>query len=346
MISPRTKIVNPIADDVLRGLTGTPKTLPPKLFYDAVGSDLFEQITRLPEYYLTRTEQQILNNCSDVIIGTARSGSRPGDGSPPLTLIELGAGSATKTRTLIRATLNAQPTLTFYPLDVSPSALHSAVDHLSEIPGLTVTPVVADYTSGLPRQVIDPTQPCSSKQRFAAKHGGVLPSRKLVLYIGSSIGNFEPMQSIAMLSRIRHSLAPGDALLLGTDLSKDERVLVAAYDDAAGVTAAFNKNILARINRELGGHFDTRSFRHLALWNGPESRIEMHLESTKNQTVKIDELGLSVDFRAGERIHTENSYKFTPAMTKSILDSSGFALERSWTDEKGWFALHLARVEG
>lgn len=329
MISPRTKVLSPIAADVFTGLSSTPKALPPKLFYDEFGSNLFDAITELPEYYLTRTEQQILDDHSDEIVQLAAATSESKN-APALTVIELGAGSATKTRTILRAALKNQSRLHFFPLDVSSAALDYAAGHLSEIPGLTVTPVVADYTSGLPR--------LPGTQRGAN-------TRKLVLYIGSSIGNFEPMEATAMLARIRRSLSPGDALLLGTDLAKDQSVLIPAYDDAAGVTAAFNKNILARINRELGGHFDLDSFRHLALWNRHKSRIEMHLESTLDQTIAIDDLELTVAFSRGERIHTENSYKFTSSIVESILQNSGFAMERTWTDDKGWYALHLARVK-
>lgn len=328
MIRPRTTIASSIADDVFSGLTSTPKALSPKLFYDAVGSDLFDAITELPEYYLTRTEQEILNQCSPQIVSLARVSSCEAEDNLPLTVIELGAGSATKTRTILHAVLNAQPSLHFRPLDVSPSALEVAAAHLREIPGLMVTPIVADYTSGLPK--------------MPSNNGAA--TRNLVLYIGSSIGNFEPMQATAMLTRIRRSLQPGDTLLLGTDLVKDKLELIPAYDDAAGVTAAFNKNVLARINRELGGHFDLDTFRHVALWNADESRVEMHLESVLDQKVTVDDIELLVHFSAGERIHTENSYKFTTTMVESILHNSGFNLEYSWVDKKGWYALHLARV--
>jgi dimethylhistidine N-methyltransferase len=194
-----------------------------------------------------------------------------------------------------------------------------------QFPDLTVTPVVADYTSGLPQL-------------------RMLKGRKLVLYIGSSIGNFEPMEASAVLAKIRQSLSPGDALLLGADLAKDPQILVPAYDDETGVTARFNKNLLARINRELGGHFDLELFRHIAEWNPAESRMQMFLESTRRQSVMIDLLDNSFDFAAGERIHTENSYKFTQPMIASVLENGGFELEQMWTDRRNWFGLYLARV--
>ncbi|HMK28525.1 MAG TPA: L-histidine N(alpha)-methyltransferase [Terriglobales bacterium] len=309
--------LSPIARDVLAGLSRMPKSLPPKLFYDARGSALFEQITQLPEYYLTRTERGILEESAAEIVSAA---------GIPLTLIELGAGTASKTRTLIRAILERQENLEFIPLDISHSALEEAVGHLNgDFPGLRVRPVVMDYTAGL-----GPVRE--------------LRGRKLALYLGSSIGNFEPMQAGRLLRNLRHSLHPGDALLLGTDMVKPRSILLPAYNDSQGVTAEFNRNVLVRINRELEGGFQVGWFRHRARWNPGCSRIEMHLESVRRQVVPIGLLGEEFSFARGETIHTENSYKFTPNMVRSILDLGGFALERSWSDAKGWFALHLARV--
>lgn len=323
MISKTTHVLSPIAAEVADGLTRTPKSLSPKLFYDQTGSELFEEITRLPEYYLTRTEQQLLREfASDIVRHVA------GPEAPLLTLVELGAGTATKTSTIIDAILKAQPSLAFYPIDVSPAALETAASHLTRsFPRLIVRPMVTDYTDGIP------TIDASSRN-----------TRRLVLYIGSSVGNFEPMDASAVLVRVRHTLFPGDALLLGTDLAKSPNVLLPAYNDASGITARFNKNLLARINRELGAHFDLDSFRHIDLWNAQESRIEMHLESICDQTVSIDDLGLRVSFRKNERIHTENSYKFTHTMASALLQNAGFVLEHTWTDSREWFALHLARV--
>ncbi len=317
MISQRQPLLSPISEDIWRGLTRSPKSLPPWLFYDKAGSLLFEEITRLPEYYLTRTERQIFKRHAGEIASAAGA---------DLTLIELGAGTATKTCTIISAILKRQKTLTFYPVDVSPNALDAAVHHLTREHGaLTVKPLVADYTAGLPE----------------LKNVG---GRKMVLYIGSSIGNFEPLEASAVLARVRRSLSFGDVLLVGTDMAKDASVLVPAYDDVQGVTARFNLNLLARINRELGGHFEIASFRHVALWNTDSSRMEMYLESLRKQTVAIDDLGLKVRFDAGERLHTENSYKFTMPMVCSILQNAGFALDRTWMDDRQWFGLHLATV--
>jgi L-histidine Nalpha-methyltransferase len=306
-----------IALDVCEGLTAVPKRLPAKLFYDELGSQLFEQITELPEYYLTRTERSILEQFASQILEQA---------GPGLTLVELGAGTATKTRILIDELLQRQSRALFYPIDVSSTALDEAVKQLgNQFPSLRVNPIVADYTGGVPAL-------------------GRITGRKLVLYIGSSIGNFEPDQAIRVLRRIRQTLRSGDALLLGADFAKSPKILLPAYDDAQGVTAEFNKNILARINRELDADFDLDAFRHVALWNKRCSRMEIYLESLADQTAFIPALDLDVKFRAGERIHTENSYKYTDQMLDSILRDSGFTREQTWCDRKGWFGVHLARV--
>ena len=308
---------SPIALDVREGLTAMPKHLPAKLFYDEIGSQLFEQITELPEYYLTRTERAILERYAADILEQA---------GPSLTLVELGAGTATKTRILIEELMERQSRTLFYPIDVSVSALDEAVKQLTkQFPGLRVNPIVADYTGGV-----------AALNRISG--------RKLVLYIGSSIGNFEVHQAIRLLRRIRQSLRPGDALLLGADFAKSPKTLIPAYDDAQGVTAAFNKNILARINRELDADFDLDKFRHIAQWNRRCSRMEIYLESLAEQSVFIPGLDLDVKFKPGERIHTENSYKYTDAMIESILNESGFTLEHTWCDRKKWFGVHLARV--
>jgi L-histidine N-alpha-methyltransferase len=307
-----------IAGDVANGLRSKPKSLPPWLFYDARGSRLFEKITRLPEYYLTRAEHEILQSYAREMLESAGSN---------LALIELGAGTAAKTRTLISVLLRRQLQVQFYPVDVCASALQVAKESLAAIsPRVKVHPVVADYTRGLDGI-------------------GQLEGRKLALYLGSSIGNFEPEAAISVLRHVQASLHPGDALLLGTDLVKRAGLLRAAYNDKAGVTAQFNKNLLVRINRELGGNFDLRAFRHLGLWNRSRSRMEMYLESTRPQTVLIQFLDLQVTFAEGERIHTENSYKYTGEMVRSLLQDGGFELEYTWMDRRRQFAAHLARVQ-
>jgi dimethylhistidine N-methyltransferase len=302
---------------VRRGFSAMPKWLPSWLFYDDVGSALFEEITRLPEYYPTRTERAIFETYAGEIIDAAGAS---------LTLVELGAGTATKTCVLIEELLRRQTQALFYPIDVSISALQEAARQLgNQFARLRVNPVVADYTGGVEAL-------------------GRISGRKLVLYIGSSIGNFEPDESVAILRRIRRSLRPGDALLLGTDFAKSPRVLIPAYDDAQGVTAAFNKNILARLNREMDADFNLDAFSHVAIWNKRCSRMEMHLESLCAQQIFLPMIDMDVSFAPGERIHTENSYKYTMPMVETILCESRFHLEHTWSDRQKWFGVHLARV--
>jgi dimethylhistidine N-methyltransferase len=312
-------VVDRVAAAVWEGLTAMPKRLPPWLFYDEAGSRLFDEITELPEYYLTRTERGIFAAHAGQMIARAAGGG-------PLRITELGAGSADKTRLLLAAAVARQGAVVYEPVDVSASALDAARERIEwEFDGVTVRPRVADYTQGL-----------GLEQTAAGE-------RRLVLYIGSSIGNFEPWEAAELLERVWAELEPGDGLLLGVDLVKDQRTLLAAYDDEAGVTAAFNLNLLARLNRELGANFDAEAFAHRAVWNPAESRIEMHLESRKSQTVRLDGLGFEADFAPGESIHTENSYKYRPGQAEELLEASGFEAVESWTDERGWFGVCLGR---
>jgi len=309
---------SPVAAEVLNGLTAQPKTLSPWLFYDEAGSRLFEEITELPEYYVTRTERNILAQHADEMVSAAAGGR-------DLSIIELGAGTATKTGLLLNAAIGLQGSVTYYPIDVSATALEEARTRLeAELPEVTVEPIVADYTEGM-------------RQNSAAHFG-----RRLVLYIGSSIGNFSPADAVEVLRGVRAQLQPGDGLLLGTDMVKDPRLLLAAYDDAAGVTARFNMNMLERLNRELDANFNPQLFRHQARWNEQQSRIEMHLESLLSQRVSVSALDLQVRFKLGETIHTENSYKFTDQRVVGLLTRAGFKLRHKWSDEKGWFTVYLA----
>lgn len=296
--------------DVLSGLTRHPKTLPPKWFYDARGSELFEEITRLPEYYPTRAEREILSARAEEI--AAASGAR--------TVIELGSGSSEKTRHL----LDELPELHSYvPVDVSESALTGAAGSLlAEHPGLSVHALIADFTGGL------------------ALPG--TPGPRLVVFLGGTIGNLLPEERAAFLRSVRSLLSPGDALLLGTDLVKDEETLVAAYDDAAGVTAAFNKNVLNVVNRELGADFPLDDFDHLAVWNPRDRWIEMRLRARRALSVKIRELDLVVPFEAGEELRTEVSAKFRQEDVREELAAAGMRLTQWWTDSAGRFALSLA----
>ncbi|WP_329126513.1 L-histidine N(alpha)-methyltransferase [Streptomyces sp. NBC_01465] len=296
--------------DVLGGLTSVPKTLPPKWFYDARGSELFEDITVLPEYYPTRAEREILLVRAGEI--AAATGAR--------TLVELGSGSSDKTRHL----LDALPDLHSYiPVDVSESALTAAAEVLlAERPGLTVHALIADFT----RSIALPQA----------------PGPRLVAFLGGTVGNLLPAERAVFLRSVRALLEPGDSLLLGTDLVKDEDVLVAAYDDAAGVTAEFNKNVLTVIDRELGADFDASDFDHVARWDRDNEWIEMRLRARTALTVKIPELDLVVQFEKGEELRTEVSAKFRQDGVSAELAAAGLELRQWWTDSEGRFALSLS----
>ena len=304
-----------------RGLLRRPRTLQPWMFYDARGSQLFERITELAEYYPTRTERNILASCCDDMVAAACA-----DKSGAVRLVELGAGTATKTTILLEAAARLQSEVLYVPVDVSPDALAVASESIAAaLPEVCVVPIVANYVTHPPQ--LEP---------FNGTTVGV--------YIGSSIGNFSPAEARRILRNLRGELQPGDALLLGIDLVKDEQTLVAAYDDREGVTAEFNRNVLHRLNRELGADFNLARFRHRAVWNSVESRIEMHLESTCEQYVRIPAIDLDIHLTKGERIHTENSYKFTAASLSVLLREAGFEAEQTWTDKRGWYSVALSRA--
>ena len=333
-----------VACEVRAGLTQPTKSLSPWLFYDEIGSELFEQITRVPEYYLTRTERELFEAYSPAILqemGLPASEkpiyegrTQPAQLRRRVTVAELGAGTGTKTGILLRALAALQRIVVYQPIDVSASALEHAKKLQEEIPGVVVHPRIANYAAEEYRIERTPR------------------SRVLALYIGSSIGNFAPEEARSILKRLAAQLLPGDGLLLGTDRApgqhKSVERLRAAYDDAQGVTARFNRNVLSRLNRELGADFALEKFEHVAVWNSDESRIEMHLKSATAQTVKLpaDSAGpaIRIQFRAGETIHTENSYKFTEASVAGLLSSAGFEVAKSFQDEQGLFALTLAKV--
>jgi L-histidine N-alpha-methyltransferase len=307
--------------EVQRGFLRKPRSLAPWMFYDALGSRIFERITELPEYYPTRTERSILTACCDAIISTAC----PAAGEA-VRLVELGAGTARKTTILLQAAVDLRSEVLYVPVDVSSDALDVACDTIAtSLPEVAVSPIVANYA-------IDPPQ----LEPF--------DGTTLGLYIGSSIGNFTPQEARRILRNLGGQLRAGDALLLGVDMVKDEPTLLAAYDDKDGVTAEFNLNMLHRLNRELDADFDSATFRHRVLWNREHSRIEMHLESTRHQRVRIAAADVDVHFAKGERIHTENSYKFTNATIRALLGDAGFDTEQTWTDERGWFSVTLARI--
>lgn len=309
------------AKDVRAGLTAEPKWLKAKYFYDDLGSRLFEAICELPEYYVTRAEAAILRSHGAEIVA-----SLPGQ----LRLVELGSGEASKSRFLIEALLDRQPSgLDYVPIDISESVLERSFEELTREygdRGLRVHPRPGDYMQGL--------------DALAAVQGGG-PARTLVLFLGSTLGNLEPPEAAELLTGIRRRHEPGDALLLGVDLKKPESLLIPAYDDSLGVTAAFNLNLLVRINRELGGGFDLRAFEHRAVYDAERGRIEMHIVSRRDQRVPIRALGLEIDFAAGEAVLSECSYKFDREQVEALARRTGFALEGWWTDPGGLFSSNL-----
>ena len=302
------------AGDVRRGLAAPRKFLPPKYFYDELGSQLFDAICLLPEYYLTRAEGEIFARRSAEIVERASE------------LFELGSGSATKTRRIVEALVARQRGLTYVPVDISPAALEAGAQALlGEFDGLEVSAYASDYDAALPRL------------REELREG----ERALVLFLGSNVGNFDREGAREFLRGVRRVLRAGDSLLLGADLKKEPAALEAAYDDALGVTAAFNLNLLARINRELRADFRVRDFRHVALYDDREGRVEMHLESLAEQTVNINALGLSVNFLEGERIHTENSYKYDLEGLSALAAETGFERAETWLDSAERFSSNL-----
>lgn len=299
--------------DVRDGLTRTPKMLPPKWFYDSVGSDLFDQITRLPEYYPTRTEAQILRRRSPEIVAAAGAD----------TLVELGSGTSEKTRMLLDAMRDSGQLRRFIPFDVDAGVLRAAGDAIGqEYPGIEIDAVCGDFE----------------------EHLGKIPAvgRRLVAFLGSTIGNLTPGPRANFLASLSETLQPGDSVLLGTDLVKDAERLVNAYDDSSGVTAAFNRNVLSVVNRELDADFDLDAFAHVAKWNADEERIEMWLRADAPQRVRVAALDLDVAFGAGEEMLTEVSCKFRADGVADELAKAGLRQTHWWTDEAGDFGLSLA----
>ena len=300
------------AADVRRGLTAPAKFLLPHYFYDPLGSALFDAICELPEYYVTRAETEILTSRAEEIANAFGT---------PIRLVELGSGSARKTRILLDVLTARQPELEYVPIDVDASMLEKSGEALlQEYESLRVTAICGDFREA--------SRAIPHRDR----------SRTIVLFLGSTIGNLDPDSAVAMLRDLRDTLTPGDALFLGADLRKSRTILEPAYADPLGVTAAFNLNLLGRINRELGGHFPFSTFEHRAHYNEELGRIEMHLVSRVAQSVTIDALALEVSFQAGESIHTENSYKHDDESLRALTEASGFTVERKWTDSRERFA--------
>jgi L-histidine Nalpha-methyltransferase len=302
--------------DVRVGLTATSKSIPPTWFYDEVGSELFEEITRVPEYYPTRRERAILLERADEIVEISKAD----------TLVELGSGSSEKTKVLLDAMVRADSLVRVVPFDVSETMLVGAAEELNATYGVPVVAVVGDFREHLDKI---PTE-----------------GRRLVIFLGGTIGNLAPGERARFLLQLQATMDSDDWLLIGTDLEKDVTRLVAAYDDAAGVTAAFNRNVLSVLNNELGADFDPECFEHVALWNDEDRRIEMRLRSTRDQTVEIADLDLQVDFLEGEEILTEISSKFTRARVTEELAAASFLVGGSWTDASGDFLVTLAHPAG
>jgi len=303
--------------DVRIGLTAERKWLPPRWFYDELGSALFDAICFLPEYYVMRAEGEILRAHRQEIAEKFGANIR---------LVELGSGAARKTRFLLDVLTQRQPQLEYVPVDVDATMLErTGRELLHEYDGLRVLAVCSDFTRpSVPIDLAQTTFPAGQ--------------RTIVLFLGSTIGNLDPEAAVTMLRDLRNGLAEGDALFLGADLRKSRAILEPAYDDPLGVTAAFNLNLLARINRELGGHFALDAFRHRAFYDEAAGRIEMHLVSTRAQSVRIDALDLEIAFADGESIHTESSYKHDASTLESLAQRTGFRIEQRWTDSRGWFA--------
>lgn len=308
------------AADVRAGLTAARKWLPPRWFYDELGSSLFDTICFLPEYYVMRAETEVLTSFRREIAASF---------GPQFRLVELGSGTARKTRILLDVLTASQPALEYVPVDVDASMLErSGRALLADYARLRIHAVCADFTvPSTPLRMLGPQR-----------------GRTVVLFLGSTIGNLDPGEAAAMLRDLHDALAPGDALLLGADLRKSKSILEPAYDDALGVTAAFNLNVLARINRELGGTFALDAFRHRAFYNEESGRIEMHLVSRRAQRVSIEALPLEIDFAEGESIHTESSYKHDQTTLAALAAAAGFRIEKTWTDARKWFADVLMAV--
>lgn len=310
----------PIAagEDVINGLTQTPKTLPPKYFYDDHGSLLFEKICELPEYYVTRTETQILQNYASEIAHL----------TGPCEIVELGSGSSTKTRILLDAYQELGHPLHYLPIDISGGILEqSAHSLLKEYPTLHIHGIVSTYETALKH--LNPSP---------------LPNR-MIGFIGSTLGNLKPEECHAFFAHVVEALQPGDYFLLGVDLHKSKSILEPAYDDSQGVTAAFNLNMLRHLNRSFAGNFDLSQFEHLAFYNEKEHQIEMHLKSLKNQTVELKTLNLTVEFKEGETIHTEISRKFQFEQIQAELKTLGLVSLKNWTDQNQWFGLMLCQLQ-
>jgi dimethylhistidine N-methyltransferase len=318
------------ANDVAMCLAGKSKYLSPKYLYDKIGSQLFEQICNQPEYYLTRTEVSILNKHAPAISKLVGNN---------IQIIELGSGSSSKTAILLSYLSSQKKRIYYFPIDISNSILTESARRLkSQFPNASIIGIRSDYNIGIDRAVTE----CMYAEKTRKKNNNNnSPYTKLVLFLGSSIGNFELKEARSLLRSIRQKLDTNDFLLIGFDLQKGESVLNAAYNDKAGITAKFNLNLLARINRELGGNFELGKFEHCAFYNREQHRIEMHLVSKTDQQLYIGALGKTFFLKKDESIHTENSYKYSLSQISALVEECGFRIEKNFTDKKKWFDLAL-----
>ncbi len=310
-----TRITKTFAQEVLSGLKDEPRSIPPMFFYDLKGSDLFEKICTLPEYYVTRTEIGILN---------AVQKDLPSYLDGPVRIVELGSGMSVKTRTILDAVAGVQETVEYLPIDVSDILAESSEQLLRDYDCLRIAGIIDTYEGGL---------------EFLRDYGS---ERSLVLFLGSSFGNFSPEDGERFLRDVSRMMRPGDLFMIGLDLVKDKRVLEPAYDDSRGMTARFNLNMLSRINNELDADFDLENFAHHSFYNEREQRIEMYLKSLLNQSAVVSKCGLKIDLKRGELIHTEYSHKFTLSQIHRLIEGAGFQARRVWLDKNRYFSVTLA----
>ena len=317
-----SQLISEFAQDVREGLRSSKKKLKPIYLYDEIGSLLFEKICLQQEYYLTRTERIILRDFSANIVKMQNDNR--------ISILELGSGSSDKTRILLEHFLSKKKPLYYFPIDVSHTILYGTIHKLStDLSHLNIKGIASDYVEGI------------LKVRDFINSNQNVPKKMLIMFLGSSIGNFEPNEAINFLRIIRHKMTIQDTLLIGFDLQKNTKTIEAAYNDRAGITANFNLNVLSRINRELGGDFNVRDFEHLAFYNENESRMEMHLLSKSDQQVNIRSLSEKFSFKQNETIHTENSYKYTLKQISVLADDSVFKVEKNFIDKKNWYDLAL-----
>ena len=337
----QNKEVREFANDVAICLASENKCLNPKYLYDNVGSQLFEQICLQPEYYPSRTEASLLERYAPIITNLVGSNIR---------IIELGSGSSSKTSILLRYLSSQNKRIYYFPIDISSSILTESTKRLqSQFPNASIIGIRSDYNTGIDAAAVKCMAANAEEEEKKKKNNNNRSNNnynsyqypKLILFLGSSIGNFEPIAAASFLRSIRQKLRTKDFLLVGFDLQKDESVLYSAYNDNAGITAKFNLNLLARINRELGGNFELEKFKHYAFYNSEQHRIEMHLVSTIDQQVYVETFGKNFSFRKGDSIHTENSYKYSLDQIAALAMDSGFRIVKDFTDERGWFNMTL-----